>query len=126
MSRKFNFALAGGMLCLSLLAILIFRTAKELSIGAYIGVIVLYSVIALASAMWYIITNRGLMGVRVTSDMLPKEWSTEQKDGFIRDLEKRRKSSKKALIILIPMIVAFFFEAFDIYLLQSILSLIKK
>ena len=126
MKRKFNFALAGGMLCLSLLAILIFRTAKELSVEAYIAVLVLYSVTALTSAVWYITVNRGFLGTRITSDMLPKEWSTEQKDAFIQDLENRRKSSKKALIILIPMIAAFFFEALDIYFLQNILSLIKK
>ena len=126
MKRRFNFGLAGGLLCLSLLAILIFRTAKELSLGAYIAVIAIYSVITLAAAIWFITVNRGVLSSRITSDMLPAEWSTEQKKAFMDDLAARRKRSKKALIILIPMIAAFFFEVLDIYLLQNLLQILKK
>ena len=123
---KFNFKLAGGMLCLTLLAILIFRTVKELSVGAYIAVIAVYSVITLVAALWYIVYNRGLAGTRLTSDMLPKEWSAEEKEKFMNDYRARREKSKKALIILIPMIATFLFEVLDIYLFRSILSQLQK
>ena len=126
MRKKFNFKLAGGMLCLTLLAVLIFRTVKEISVGAYIAIIAVYSVITLVASVWYILYNRGLAGTRLTSDMLPKEWGAEEKEKFIEDYTARREKSKKALIILIPMIATFLFEALDIYLLQPILSYLQK
>ncbi len=126
MKKRFNFALAGSLFALSLLAIVIFRTAKEISLSAYIGVIAVYSIISLVSAVWYIIVNQGLAGIKISEDMLPKEWSGEEKDAFMNDLTARRKRSKKALIILIPMIATFFFEVLDIYLLQGIVSQLTK
>ena len=126
MKSKFNFALAGGMLALSLFAIVIFRTAKEISLYSYIAVIAVYSVITLTAAIWYILVNRGFAGVKISEDMLPKEWSGKEKDAFMNDLLERRRNSKKALIILVPMIATFFFELLDIYLLRGILSQLTK
>lgn len=126
MKPKFNFGLAGGLVCLTLLAILIFRAMKELSVGAYIAVIAIYSVITLSAAVWYILYNRGLAGTKLTSDMLPKEWSAEQKKEFMDNYTARRQKSKKALLILIPMIATFFLEVLDIYVLQGILSYLQK
>ena len=126
MKPKFNFALAGGILALSLFAIVIFRTAKEISLYSYIAVIAAYSVITLCAAIWYILTNRGLAGVKISEDMLPKDWSGKEKDAFMNDLLERRQKSKKALVILVPMIANFFFEVLDIYLLRGILSQIIK
>lgn len=126
MKPKFNFGLAGGLVCLTLLAILIFRAMKELSVGAYIAVIAIYSVITLSAAVWYILYNRGLAGTNLTSDMLPKEWSAEQKKEFMDNYTARRQKSKKALLILIPMIATFFLEVLDIYVLQGILSYLQK
>ena len=37
MKPRFNFKLAGGLLALTLLAIVIFRTAKEISVASYIA-----------------------------------------------------------------------------------------
>ena len=126
MKPKFNFRLAGGLVCLTLLAILIFRAMKELSVGAYIAVIAVYSAVTLAAAVWYILYNRGLAGTKLTSDMLPKEWSAEQKKEFMDDYTARRQKSKKALLILVPMIATFFLEVLDIYVLQGILSYLQK
>lgn len=126
MKPKFNFGLAGGLVCLTLLAILIFRAMKEISVGAYIAVIAIYSIITLAAAVWYILYNRGLAGTKLTSDMLPKEWSAEQKKEFMDNYTARRQKSKKVLLILIPMIATFFLEVLDIYVLQGILSYLQK
>lgn len=126
MKPKFNFRLAGGLVCLTLLAILIFRAMKELSVGAYITVIAVYSAVTLAAAVWYILYNRGLAGTKLTSDMLPKDWSAEQKKEFMDDYTARRQKSKKALLILVPMIATFFLEVLDIYVLQGILSYLQK
>ena len=126
MKTKFNFKLAAGLILLSILAIVIFRTAKQISLSAYIAVIVIYTVITLVTALCYISQNRGLVGTAVTYDLLPKEWSEEEKKAFMEDYRARRAKSKKLLIILLPMIAAFFFEILDIYLIEELITKILK
>lgn len=126
MKSKFNFRLAGGLLLLSILAIVIFRTAKEINLVSYVAAIILYSVVTLVTALWYISVNRGLVGTKVTYDLLPKEWSEEDKKTFMDDYFARKAKSKKLLIILVPMIATFFFEAIDIYFIQGILANVIK
>ena len=122
MKPRFNLKRAGGLLLLSLLAIVIFRTVKEISLTAYVVIIALYSLITLVSALWYISCNKGLVGTKVTPDLLPESWSKEEKDAFMADYRERKEKSKKLLVILLPMIATFFFEAIDIYFLQGILA----
>ena len=50
----------------------------------------------------------------------------EQKKEFMDDYTARRQKSKKALLILVPMIATFFLEVLDIYVLQGILSYLQK
>ena len=126
MKQKFNFGLAGGLLLLSIVAIAIFRTAKEISLASYIAVIIIYSAVTLAVSLRYIYLNRGLVGTAVTYDLLPNEWSEEEKKAFMDDFYARKAKSKKLLIILIPMIATFFFEIIDIYFLENILENLKK
>lgn len=126
MKPKFNFKLAGGLILLSILAIVIFRTAKELSLTAYVVAIAVYSIATLAAALRYIALNRGLVGARITYDLLPAEWSEEQKKAFMDDYAERREKSKKMLIILVPMIATFFFEAIDVYFLRDLLEKLQK
>ena len=121
MKPRFNFRLAGGMLALSIIAIVIFRTMKEISVQAYVAAIVIYSLITLVTAMWYIFFNRGMLG-KLTSDMLPEEWDEAQKKSFMNEYYERRRKSKWAIILLVPMIATFFFELIDIYFLRSILE----
>lgn len=126
MKPRFNFGLAGGLLALSILAIVIFRTAKEISIGSYVAVIAIYSLVTLVTALWYISCNRGLVGTKLTYDLLPAEWSEVQKKEFMDDYYRRKAKSKKLLIILVPMIATFFFEVIDIYFIQGIFANILK
>jgi len=126
MKQKFKFGLAGGLLLLSIVAIAIFRTAKEISLASYIAVIIIYSAVTLAVSLRYIYLNRGLVGTAVTYDLLPNEWSEEEKKAFMDDFYARKAKSKKLLIILIPMIATFFFEIIDVYFLENILENLKK
>ena len=122
MKPRFNLKRAAGLLLLSLLAIVIFRTVKEISLTAYVVIIAVYSLITLVAALWYISCNKGLVGTKVTPDLLPESWSKEEKDAFMADYRERKEKSKKLLVILLPMIATFFFEAIDIYFLQGILA----
>ena len=122
MKPRFNLKRAGGLLLLSLLAIVIFRTVKEISLAAYVVIIAVYSLITLVAALWYISCNKGLVGTKVTPDLLPESWSEEEKEAFMAEYRERREKSKKLLVILLPMIATFFFEAIDIYFLQGFIA----
>ena len=122
MKPRFNLKRAAGLLLLSLLAIVIFRTVKEISLTAYVVIIAVYSLITLVAALWYISCNKGLVGTKVTPDLLPESWSEEEKEAFMADYRERREKSKKLLVILLPMIATFFFEAIDIYFLQGFIA----
>ena len=126
MKPKFNFGLAGALLLLCALAIAVFRVLKELGWVSYLVVLIVYGVISLVMGLWYVIYNRGFVGKKITDDMLPVEWTKEEKDNFLNDLTERRKKSKWMMLVIIPMIATFLFEAVDVYMLDSIRSLFVK
>ena len=100
----------------------LFRLLKNLNL--YLFAVILYSVITLSVALWYIIYNKGVISGTVSTDMLPAEWSDEQKQTLIKDLAERRKKSKWALIILIPMILVFGLEMLELYIFPSFSSIL--
>lgn len=126
MKPKFNFGLAGALLLLCALAIAVFRVFKELGWVSYLVVLIVYGVISLVMGLWYVIRNRGFVGKKITEDMLPSEWDEEEKENFLNDLNERRKKSKWMMLVIIPMIATFLFEAVDVYMLDSIRSLFVK
>ena len=126
MKPKFNFGLAGALLLLCALAIAVFRVFKELSWVSYLVVLIVYGAVSLVTALWYVFYNRGIIGTKATDDILPPNLSKEQKAEILAEIEGRRKNSKWAMLVLIPMIATFFFEAIDVYMLQGILSKFGK
>ena len=112
---RFNVRLVTRLAALIIVALAVFRLLENL--GLYVIAVTLYSLITLATALWYIIYNKGNVSGRVTPDMLPAEWSAEKKQELIDDLAARRKKSKWAFLILIPMIVVFGAEMLRLYVL---------
>lgn len=102
------------------MALALFRLLKNLNL--YLIAVVLYSAVTLAVALGYIIYNKGSVSGKVTPDMLPAEWSMQEKQAFIDDLALRRKKSKWMLVILIPMIIVFGVELLEIYMLPMLLE----
>lgn len=73
----------------------------------------------------YIIYNRGMSRKGVTAEMLPDEWSDEQKDDFIEDGKRRLKSSSWMLMLILAFMFTFAFELLELYalpFLENILS----
>ena len=68
-------------------------------------VLIIYMVLAAACTLLYLIYNRGMSRSGVTEEMLPDDWSDEQKREFIEDGEMRLRKTKHLLIV----ILAFFF-----------------
>lgn len=116
--RRFNIRLALTLSALIILFLAVFILLKNLDL--YVVAVLLYSTITLVVALWYIIYNKGMVSGKVTPEMLPPEWSTEKKQALIDELAARRKKSKWALLILIPMIVVFGVEMLTLYVFPSL------
>ena len=112
---RFNVRLVTKLAALIIIALAVFELLENL--GLYVIAVALYALITLTTALWYIIYNKGNVSGKVTPDMLPAEWSAEQKQALIDDLAARRKNSKWAFLILIPMIVVFGAEMLELYVL---------
>lgn len=63
----------------------------------------------------YIIYNRGFSRKGVTEDMLPIEWTQEQKREFIESGERRLRRSKWMLVLIISILFTFIVEAFVLF-----------
>ena len=120
---RFNFRLVSTLAGLIIIFIAAFKLLENL--GLYLFGVILYSAITLVVALWYIIYNKGSISGKVTPEMLPLEWSLAEKQAFIDDLAARRKRSKWALLILIPMILVFGLEMLELYVLPSVNTLLS-
>ena len=120
---RFNFRLVSTLAGLIIIFIAAFKLLENL--GLYLFGVILYSAITLVVALWYIIYNKGSTSGKVTPEMLPLEWSLAEKQAFIDDLAARRKRSKWALLILIPMILVFGLEMLELYVLPSVNTLLS-
>ncbi len=119
--KRVNLRLVSALAALIIVFIAVFRLLKLYDL--YIFAIVLYTAVTLAVAIYYIIYNKGVISGTVTPEMLPPEWSTEQKQAMIDDLAQRRKKSKWALLILIPMMLVFAFELLELYFFPLLTAL---
>ena len=106
LATKKNLITAAEMIGVTAGIFVLYRTLMEtLNFEAFRIVLIVYMVIAAACTLFYVIYNRGMSRKGVTPDMLPDDWSEEQKREFIEDGEARLKRSRHLLIV----IFAFFF-----------------
>lgn len=119
---RFNFRLAMTLAALIIVFLAIFRLMMTYDL--HLLATAIYTVVTLSVAIWYIIYNKGMITGKLTPEMLPDEWSAMQKQALIEELTRRRKKSKWALLILIPMITVFAFEILEIYFFPTIMQLL--
>ena len=77
----------------------------------------------------YLIYNRAFSRKNITIDMLPREWTAEQKENYIYDGKKRMEKSKWMLYIIIPLLVAIALDAlylFTLPLIQNLFGITTK
>ncbi|MBO5305459.1 MAG: hypothetical protein J6B12_01725 [Clostridia bacterium] len=111
---RFNFRLVIALSVSIILFLSIFLVVWEL--GHEILISIIYGAITLAAAMWYIALNKGFIGKLPSTEDLPMTWDKKKREDFIADLEARRKKSKKAMLIIVPMIFSFCYKLLDLYL----------
>ena len=111
---RFNFRLVISLAVSIIFFLGIFLVVWELGHALVISIV--YGVISLVTALWYIIYNKGMIGKLPSAEQLPMTWDKQMRDNFISDLEQRRAKSKRAMLILVPMIFTFCYKILDIYL----------
>ena len=79
-------------------------------------VTIVYVALAAAVGLSYVIYNRFFVRKGVTEEMLPLEWSDEQKHEYVENAQKRLKKSRWLLTILIPLLFTFFMDIFVLFI----------
>lgn len=84
-----------------------------------------YLVSLTAFIVAYIIYNRGFARKNMTADMLPDQWSYEEKREFLEDGERRLKKSSWMLMFIIAFLFTFSFDLFELYFIPWLNSLVS-
>jgi hypothetical protein len=80
----------------------------------------IYMVLATVLILSYVIYNRGLSRRRLTEDMLPADWSEEQKREFFADGERRLRRSRWLLIPIFAFLFTFAFDLLELFVLPTV------
>lgn len=72
----------------------------------------------------YVIYNRGFSRKNVTADMLPSDWSEEQKNEFIENGKARFKRSRWMLIPIFAFFFTFAVDVIELFVLPSVFDLL--
>ena len=78
-------------------------------------VMVSYMIVLTVLMVVYIVYNRGFSRKGVTEEMLPAEWTQEQKFEFIESGKVRLQRSKWILVFIIAILFTFIVEAFVLF-----------
>ncbi len=73
----------------------------------------------------YVIYNRGFARKNITADMLPEEWSYEEKTEFVEDGKRRLKKSNWMLMLIMAIAFTLVFELLELYALPWLENLVS-
>ena len=76
-----------------------------------------YLALSTVLILTYVIYNQGFFRKGVTSDMLPEEWSEEEKEAFVAEGERRRDRSRWMLIPILAFVVTFAVDLFELFVI---------
>ena len=95
----------------------ILAVVYKLFIDTRFGYIVFWCYAAAVTALsfGYVIYNRGMSRKNVTRDMLPDEWSEEQKSEFVEDGKRRLEKSKWMLMFIFAFVVSFAVDILELF-----------
>lgn len=81
--------------------------------------------LAIVLSLAYFIYNRGMTRNHVSADMLPSDWSEEEKTAYITDAETRKKKSKWLLTLIIPLIFTLVFDFVNLFYLDDLRKMLE-
>ena len=105
----------GALVALSVVLITVYRFFLETPY--FLVVFGLYMAALVALVAVYLIYNRGMSRKGITEDMLPDEWSIEDKQRFVADGKRRLDRSKWMLVIIFSLVVVFIVDALELFVL---------
>ena len=117
------------LLCLVAATMAVFfsyRLLFELFMEYSLYILIAYTGVATVLIFWYLIYNRGFSRKGVTPEMLPPEWSDEEKTEFIEDGERRLRKSRPLLIACFAFAFTFLVDVFELTVLPTILGFFAK
>ncbi len=85
-------------------------------------VMIAYMVVGAAALLGYAIYNRGFSRRGLTLEMLPAEWSDEQKQEFLADGEHRMQRSSWLLIVTFAVFFSFAVDLMELIVIPTIAS----
>ena len=86
----------------------------------FLIVMIAYMVVGAAALLGYAIYNRGFSRRGLTPEMLPAEWSDEQKQEFLADGERRMQRSSWLLIVVFAVFFSFAVDLMELYVIPTI------
>lgn len=125
--KKFTRQMAGMLGLVVAATALIFGFYRVmLGFPAFRYVMPIYMIAATVLILTYVIYNRGFSRKGVTAEMLPSEWSEEQKTEYIADGVRRMHRSRWLLIPIIAFLFTFGYEAMELYVLPFLQEILGK
>ena len=85
-------------------------------------VIIAYMVIETVFVAVYVIYNRGFSRRGVTREMLPSDWSEEEKDSFIDSGKQRMRKSRWMLIFIFAFMFTFAMDIIELFVLPTVMG----
>ena len=82
------------------------------SMAVFVG----YFVLLAALFVFYFVYNYCFSRHKVTREMLPTEWSEEEKDKFLSDAAERKRKSRFALYLIIAILVTLAYDFLDLFM----------
>ncbi|MBQ9086423.1 MAG: hypothetical protein IJY47_04470 [Clostridia bacterium] len=76
-----------------------------------------YMILATAFILAYVIYNRGMSRRGLREEMLPSQWSDEEKKCFLADGERRLRRSRWMLIPIFAFLFTFAFDILELFVL---------
>ena len=108
----------GLLLLLVAVTLLVFGTYRFFVQQEYFRIVmIIYMAVFTGFILAYVLYNRGFSRKGVTKDMLPTEWSEEEKTAFVEDGERRAKRSRWLLIPILAFLFTFGMDAIELFVL---------
>ena len=93
--------------------------------GPYFRItLIVYLVLGTASALGYVLYNRGFSRKDLTADMLPADWSDEKKKSFLEDGARRMKRSRWVLIVAFAIFTTLAVDMIELYVIPFFFSVL--
>ena len=114
------------LLFLILITVVVYTVYRVLMNGPYFVIgLAVYMAITVVLIFGYLIYNRGMSRRGVTEEMLPADWSEEEKQRFLADAQRRLERSRWVLVPMLAFLFTFAIDAIELFVLPFFAGLMS-